>query len=71
VCVIPGGTHLLAPPQDPAELRAIDVEAMGELVDTLCVLYPVTIMDCAPLSRSEATRAAGVHEPVSSAMPVA
>jgi MinD-like ATPase involved in chromosome partitioning or flagellar assembly len=48
VCVIPGGAHLLAAPQDPAELRAIDVDAMGELVDALRVLYPVTIMDCAP-----------------------
>lgn len=48
VCVIPGGAHLLAAPQDPAELRAIDVEAMGELVAALRVLYPVTIMDCAP-----------------------
>ena len=48
VCVIPGGAHLLAAPQDPAELRAIDVEAMGELVEALRVLYPVTIMDCAP-----------------------
>jgi MinD-like ATPase involved in chromosome partitioning or flagellar assembly len=48
VCVIPGGAHLLAAPQDPAELRAIDVEAMRELVETLRVLYPVTIMDCAP-----------------------
>lgn len=48
VCVIPGGAHLLAAPQDPAELRAIDVDAMRELVDTLRVLYPVTIMDCAP-----------------------
>lgn len=48
VCVIPGGAHLLAAPQDPAELRAIDVEAMDELVQALRVLYPVTIMDCAP-----------------------
>ena len=48
VCVIPGGAHLLAAPQDPAELRAIDVEAMGDLVASLRVLYPVTIMDCAP-----------------------
>ena len=48
VCVIPGGAHLLAAPQDPAELRAIDVDAMGELVASLRVLYPVTIMDCAP-----------------------
>jgi MinD-like ATPase involved in chromosome partitioning or flagellar assembly len=48
VCVIPGGAHLLAAPQDPAELRAIDVEAMRELVEALRVLYPVTIMDCAP-----------------------
>jgi MinD-like ATPase involved in chromosome partitioning or flagellar assembly len=48
VCVIPGGAHLLAAPQDPAELRAIDVEAMRELIDALRVLYPVTIMDCAP-----------------------
>jgi MinD-like ATPase involved in chromosome partitioning or flagellar assembly len=48
VCVIPGGAHLLAAPQDPAELRAIDVGAMCELVDALRVLYPVTIMDCAP-----------------------
>lgn len=48
VCVIPGGAHLLAAPQDPAELRAIDVEAMGELVEAVRVLYPVTIMDCAP-----------------------
>jgi len=48
VCVIPGGAHLLAAPQDPVELRAIDVEAMGELVEALRVLYPVTIMDCAP-----------------------
>jgi MinD-like ATPase involved in chromosome partitioning or flagellar assembly len=48
VCVIPGGAHLLAAPQDPAELRAIDVGAMGELVESLRVLYPVTIMDCAP-----------------------
>ncbi len=47
-CVIPGGAHLLATPQDPAELRAIDVEAIGELVEALRVLYPVTIMDCAP-----------------------
>jgi MinD-like ATPase involved in chromosome partitioning or flagellar assembly len=48
VCMIPGGAHLLAAPQDPAELRAIDIEAMRELVDALRVLYPVTIMDCAP-----------------------
>jgi len=48
VCVIPGGAHLLAAPQDPAELRAIDVEAMRELVQALRVLYPVTIMDSAP-----------------------
>jgi MinD-like ATPase involved in chromosome partitioning or flagellar assembly len=48
VCVIPGGAHLLAAPQDPAELRAIDVDAMRELVAALRVLYPVTIMDCAP-----------------------
>jgi MinD-like ATPase involved in chromosome partitioning or flagellar assembly len=48
VCVIPGGAHLLAAPQDPAELRAIDAEAMAVLVETLRVLYPVTIMDCAP-----------------------
>jgi|GEM_PF-7023803 len=48
VCVIPGGAHLLAAPQDPAELRAIDVDAMRELVEALRVLYPVTIMDCAP-----------------------
>ncbi len=48
VCVIPGGAHLLAAPQDPTELRAIDVEAMDELVQALRVLYPVTIMDCAP-----------------------
>jgi MinD-like ATPase involved in chromosome partitioning or flagellar assembly len=48
MCVIPGGAHLLAAPQDPAELRAIDVEAMGALVEALRVLYPITIMDCAP-----------------------
>lgn len=48
VCVIPGGAHLLAAPQDPDELRAIDVQAMRELVEALRVLYPVTIMDCAP-----------------------
>jgi MinD-like ATPase involved in chromosome partitioning or flagellar assembly len=48
VCVIPGGGHLLAAPQDPAQLRAIDVEGMRELVEALRVLYPVTIMDCAP-----------------------
>jgi MinD-like ATPase involved in chromosome partitioning or flagellar assembly len=48
VCVIPGGAHLLAAPQDPAQLRAIDVDAMRELVAALRVLYPVTIMDCAP-----------------------
>jgi MinD-like ATPase involved in chromosome partitioning or flagellar assembly len=48
VCVIPGGAHLLAAPQDPAALRAIDVDAMAELVESLRVLYPVTIMDCAP-----------------------
>ncbi|MGZ4286354.1 MAG: MinD/ParA family ATP-binding protein [Solirubrobacteraceae bacterium] len=48
VCVVPGGAHLLAAPQDPAELRAIDVSAMRELVEALRVLYPVTIMDCAP-----------------------
>jgi MinD-like ATPase involved in chromosome partitioning or flagellar assembly len=48
VCVIAGGAHLLAAPQDPAELRAIDVDAMCELVEALRVLYPVTIMDCAP-----------------------
>lgn len=48
VCVIPGGAHLLAAPQNPAELRAIDVDAMRELVEVLRVLYPVTIMDCAP-----------------------
>jgi MinD-like ATPase involved in chromosome partitioning or flagellar assembly len=48
VCVIPGGAHLLAAPQDPVDLRAIDVDAMGELVACLRVLYPVTIMDCAP-----------------------
>jgi MinD-like ATPase involved in chromosome partitioning or flagellar assembly len=48
VCVIPGGAHLLAAPQDPAELRAIGAEAMAELVAALRVLYPVTIMDCAP-----------------------
>jgi MinD-like ATPase involved in chromosome partitioning or flagellar assembly len=48
VCVILGGAHLLAAPQDPSELRAIDVDAMRELVEALRVLYPVTIMDCAP-----------------------
>lgn len=48
VCVIPGGAHLLAAPQDPAQLRAIDVDGMREVVDALRVLYPVTIMDCAP-----------------------
>ena len=48
VCVIPGGAHLLAAPQDPAELRAIDVDAMHELIEAMRVLYPVTTMDCGP-----------------------
>jgi MinD-like ATPase involved in chromosome partitioning or flagellar assembly len=48
VGVIPGGAHLLAAPQDPTELRAIDVDAMRELIEALRVIYPVTIMDCAP-----------------------
>ena len=48
VCVIPGGAHLLAAPKDPEQLSAIDEEGMREMLEALRVLYPVTIMDCAP-----------------------